>query len=123
MKKEVRTIIKVIRLLGLVVPFVLIIFINPASSAEFTVMQGWLMDENCLEAKKSPCPLEEYAKDKLVLLTPEEEVYRLKRNGVEDWKLRKAYGQLIGLKGLRDGDMIKVINIVQITGDKKLTKA
>jgi hypothetical protein len=114
---------KVIRLLGVVVTFVLIVFINSASSAEFTVMQGWLMSENCLEAKKIPCPLEEYAGEKLVLLTPDEQIYRLKKNGVEDWKLQKAYGQLIGVKGLRDDDMIKVTNIVQVTGDKKLTKA
>ncbi len=114
---------KLIRLLGLVVPFVFIVFVQSASSAEFTVMQGWLMDENCLEAKKTPCPLKEYAKDNLVLLTPDDQIYRLKKNGVEDWKLQKAYGQLIGLKGLRDGDMIKVTNIVQVTGDKKLTKA
>jgi hypothetical protein len=113
----------VIRLLGLAVPFVLIVFIQSASSAEFTVMQGWLMDENCLEAKKTPCPLNEYAKDKLVLLTPDDQIYELKKNGVEDWKLQKAYGQLIGVKGLRDGNMIMVTNIVQVTGDKKLTKA
>jgi|APCOG7522876152_1049122.scaffolds.fasta_scaffold77818_1 hypothetical protein len=115
--------LKVIRPLGLAVPFLLIVFIHSASSAEFTVMQGWLMDETCLEARKTPCPLKEYAKDKLVLLTPDEKIYRLERNGVEDWKLQKAYGQLIGVKGLRDGDMIKVTNIVQVTGDKKLTKA
>ena len=115
--------IKAIKFLGLVAPFVLIFFISPASSAEFTVMQGWLMDEKCLEAKKTPCPLEECAVDKMVLVTPEEEVYRLKNNGVADWKLQKAYGQLIGLKGLKDGDIIKVVDIVQITGGKKLTKA
>jgi hypothetical protein len=114
---------KVIRILGLAVPFLLIMFSQSASSAEFTVMQGWLMDENCLEAKKTPCPLEKYAKNKLVLLTPDDQIYRLQKNGVEDWKLQKAYGQLIGVKGLRDGDMIKVTNIVQVTGDKKLTKA
>ena len=56
-------------------------------------------------------------------MTADEQIYRLKKNGVEDWKLQKAYGQLIGLKGLRDGDMITVTNIVQVTGDKKLTKA
>lgn len=114
---------KAIRLLGLIVLFTVIVFINTASSAEFTVMQGWLMDENCLEAKKTPCPLEEYAKDKLVLLTPDDQIYRLKKNGVADWKLQKAYGQLIGLKGLIESDMIMVTNIVQVTGDKKLTKA
>lgn len=115
--------LKVIRSLGLAVLFLLIVFIHSASSDEFTVMQGWLMDEDCLEAGKTPCPLKEYAKDKLVLLTPDDQIYRLERNGVEDWKLQKAYGQLIGVKGLRDGDMIKVTNIVQVTGDKKLTKA
>lgn len=114
---------KAIRLLGLIVLFTVIVFINTASSAEFTVMQGWLIDENCLEAKKTPCPLEEYAKDKLVLLTPDDQIYRLKKNGVADWKLQKAYGQLIGLKGLIESDMIMVTNIVQVTGDKKLTKA
>jgi len=114
---------KTIRLPGLIVLLLLTVFINSASSAEFTVMQGWLMDENCLETKKTPCHLEEYAKDKLVLITPDDQIYRLKRNGVEDWKLQKAYGQLIGMKGLRDGDIIKVTNIVQVTGDKKLTKA
>ncbi len=115
--------IKAIKFLGLAAPFVLIIFISLVSSAEFSVMQGWLMDENCLEAKKMPCPLEECAVDKLILVTPEEEVFRLKNSGVADWKLRKAYGQLIGLKGLKDGETIRVVDIVQITGDKKLTKA
>lgn len=114
---------KVIRLLGLTVPFVLIVFSQSATSADFTVMQGWLMDENCLAAKKTPCPLDEYAKSNLVLLTPDDRIYKLKGNGVEDWKLQKAYGQLIGVKGLRDGDVIKVTNIVQVTGDGKLTKA
>jgi hypothetical protein len=114
---------KVIRFLGFIVPFVLIVFIQSVSSAEFTVMQGWLIDENCLEAKKIPCPLEEYTEDKLVLLTPDKQIYRLKKNGVKDWKLQKAYGQLIGVKGLRNDDLIKVTNIVQVTGDKKLTKA
>jgi hypothetical protein len=42
---------------------------------------------------------------------------------VEDWKLQKAYGQLIGLKGLMDGGTIKVTNIVQVTGAGKLRKA
>ncbi len=114
---------KMIRLPGLTVLFLLTLFINSASSAEFTVMQGWLMDEDCLEAKKVTCPLEEYTGDKLVLLTPDEQTYRLKRNGVEDWKLQKAYGQLIGLKGLMDGGTIKVTNIVQVTGAGKLRKA
>lgn len=114
---------KAIRLLGLMVLFVVIVFINSASSAEFTVMQGWLMGEDCLKAKEITCLLEGYAEDKLVLLTADKQIYRIKRNGVEDWKLQKAYGQLIGVKGLKDGDMIKVTNIVQITGDKKLTKA
>lgn len=114
---------KTIRLPGLIVLFMLTVFINAATSADFTVLQGWLIDENCLEAKKTPCPLEEYSGDKLVLLIPDEQTYRLKRNGVEDWKLQKAYGQLIGLKGLMDGDTIKVTNIVQVTGDGKLRKA
>ncbi len=114
---------KVIKFLGFIVTFVIIVFIHSASSAEFTVMQGWLMGENCLEAKEVTCLLKEYAEDKLVLLTPDEQIYKLKQNGVEDWKLQKAYGQLIGVKGLKDGDMIKVTNIVQVTGDKKLTKA
>ncbi len=114
---------KAIRFLVLIVLFLAIVFINSASSAEFTVMQGQMIDENCLEAKKTPCPLEEYTGDKLVLLTPDGQIYRLKRNGVEDWKLQKAYDQLIGVKGLMDGNMIKVTNIVQITGDKKLAKA
>ncbi len=114
---------KMIRLPGLTVLFLLTLFINSASSAEFTVMQGWLMDEDCLEAKKVTCPLKEYTGNNLVLLTPDEKTYRLKRSGVEDWKLQKAYGQLIGLKGLRDGDMIKVTNIVQVTGAGKLRKA
>ncbi len=116
---------KAIRLLGLIVLLVVSVFINSASSDEFTVMEGWLMDEDCLEAKKTPCPVEEYAKNKnkLVLLTPDEQIYRLKKNGVEEWRLQKAYGQLIGVKGLMDGDMIKVTNIVQITGDEELKKA
>ena len=114
---------KIIKLLGLIIPFVLIVFINSASSAEFTVMQGWLIDENCLEAKKVLCPLKDYAGDKLILLTPDDQIYKLKRNGVEGWKLQKAYGQLIGVKGLRDGGMIMVTNIVQVTGEKKLKKA
>jgi hypothetical protein len=114
---------KVIRLLGLIVLFVTSFVVHSASSAEFTVLQGWLMGETCIEAKKIPCPLKEYAEDKLVLLTPDEKIYKLKKNGVEDWKLQKAYGQLVGIKGLRDSDMIKVTNIVQVTGDKKLTKA
>jgi hypothetical protein len=117
-----------IRLLGLAILLMTIVLINPASSAEtqkaeFTVMQGWLMGEKCLEVGKTPCPLEEYEEIQLVLLTPDEKIYRLKGNGVEAWKLQKAYGQLIGLKGLREGDLIKVTNIVQVTGDKKLTKA
>ena len=114
---------KMLRLPGLTVLFLLTVFINSASSAEFTVMQGWLVDEDCLEAKKVTCPLEEYTGDKLVLLTPDEQIYRLKSSGVEGWKLQKAYGQLIGLKGLRDGNMIKVTNIVQVTGAGKLRKA
>ncbi|MEN8264449.1 MAG: hypothetical protein ABFR82_13415 [Nitrospirota bacterium] len=114
---------KTIRLSGLIVLFLLTVFINSASSAEFTVMQGWLMDEDCLEAKKVTCPLKEYTGNNLVLLTPDEQTYRLKSNGVEDWKLQKAYGQLIGLKGLRDGNIIKVTNIVQVTGAGKLRKA
>jgi hypothetical protein len=114
---------KVIRFLGLIVTFVLVVFINSASSAEFTVMQGWLLGEDCMEAKEITCFLEGYTEEKLVLLTSDDHVYRLKKDGVEDWKLQKAYGQLIGVKGLRDGDMIMVTNIVQVTGDKKLTKA
>ncbi len=114
---------KMTRLPGLIVLFLLTVFINSASSAEFTVMQGWLVNEDCLEAKKVICPLEEYTGDKLVILTPDEKTYRLKRNGVEDWKLQKAYGQLIGLKGLMDGNTIKVTNIVQVTGAGKLRKA
>jgi len=114
---------KVIRLLGFTGMFMVIVFITSASSAEFTVMQGWLIGEDCLEASKKTCLLENYAEEKLVLLTPDDQIYKLKRNGVEDWKLQKAYGQLIGVKGLRDGDMIKVTNLVQVTGDKKLTKA
>ncbi len=114
---------KVIRLLGLAVPFVLIMFSQSAISADFTVLQGWLMDEDCLKEKKVPCPLNEYTGDNLVLLTPDEQTYKLKNNGVENWKLQKAYGQLIGVKGLRDGNIIKVTNIVQVTGDRKLTKA
>ena len=114
---------KAIRFSGLIVLFTVIVFINTALSAEFIVMQGWLMDENCLKAKKTPCPLDGYTKDKLVLLAPDEEVYRIERNGVEEWKLLKAYGQLIGVKGIRDNKMITVTNIVQVTGDKKLTKA
>ena len=115
-------------LLGLIVLFMVIVSINSASSdetqnAEFTVMQGWLMGEKCLEAKKTPCLLEEYKENKLVLLTPDDQIYRFEKNGVEDWKLQKAYGQLIGVKGLREGNIIKVTNIVQVTGDKKLTKA
>jgi hypothetical protein len=86
-------------------------------------MQGWLIGEDCLKAKEITCLLEGYAGEKLVLKTADEQIYRLERNGVEDWKLQKAYGQLIGVKGLRDGDIIKVTNIVQVTGDKKLTKA
>ncbi len=118
---------KSIRLLGLIVLMV-IVFINSASSAEtqpaeFTVMQGWLMGEQCLEAKKTPCPLEEYGENKLVFLTPDDQIYKFEKNGVEDWKLQKAYGQLIGVKGLKEGDIIKVTNIVQVTGDRKLTKA
>ena len=114
---------KVIRLLGLLISFVLIVFIHSASSAEFTVMQGWLIGEDCLKAKEITCLLEGYAGEKLVLKTADEQIYRLKKNGVEDWKLQKAYGQLIGVKGLKDGGMIMVMNIVQVTGDKKLTKA
>lgn len=119
---------KMIRLLGFTVLFMGMVYINQSTSAdtqtaEFTVMQGWLMGEKCLEEGKTPCPLEEYEKSQLILLTPDEQVYRLKGNGVEDWKLQKAYGQLIGVKGLREGDLIKVTNLVQVTGDKKLTKA
>ena len=114
---------KAIRLLGFTGMFMVIVFISSALSAEFTVMQGWLIGEDCLEANEKTCLLENYAEDKLVLLTSDDQTYRLKRNGVEAWKLQKAYGQLIGVKGLRDGDMIKVTNLVQVTGDKKLTKA
>ncbi len=114
---------KTIRLTGLIVLFILTVFINSASSAEFTIMQGWLMDEDCLESKKVPCPLKEYTGNNLVILTPDDKIYRLNKNGVKDWKLQKAYGQLIGLKGLRDGNMIKVTNIVQVTGAGKLKKA
>jgi hypothetical protein len=114
---------KVTRLLWLMVPFLVIIFINLAYSAELTVMQGWLMGENCLKAEKPSCPLKEYENENLVILTPEKEIYRFEKNGVEDWKIQKAYGQLIGFKGLKEGDTIRVTNLVQITGDKKLTKA
>ncbi len=112
-----------IRFWGLVVLFMAIVFINSASSNEFTVMEGWLMGENCLKAEKTPCPVEEYVKENLVFLTLDEQLYRLKKNGVEDWRLQKAYGQLIGVKGLMDGNIIKVTNIVQITGDEELKKA
>lgn len=119
---------KTISLLGLTVLFIITLSINSALSnetqpAEFTVMQGWLMGDNCIKTKKTPCPLEEYEKNKLVLITPDDQIYKLEKNGVEEWKLRKAYGQLIGLKGLRNNDVIKVSNIVQITGGRKLTKA
>lgn len=114
---------KAIRLLGFAGMFMVIVFITSAFSAEFTVMQGWLIGEDCLEANRKTCFLENYAEEKLVLLTSDDQIYKLKRNGVEAWKLQKAYGQLIGVKGLRDGDMIEVTNIVQVTGDKKLTKA
>ncbi len=112
-----------IRFLGLIVLLVVSVFINSASSDEFTVMEGWLMGENCLKAEKTPCPVKEYANETLVFLTPDEQLYRLEKNGVEDWRLQKAYGQLIGVKGLVDGDIIKVTNIVQITGDEELKKA
>jgi hypothetical protein len=112
-----------IRLLGLTGLFVVTVFIGSALSADFTVMQGWLIDEECMEARETTCLLEKYSEEKLVLLTADDQIYRLKKNGVESWKLQKAYGQLIGVKGLKEGDMIKVTNIVQVTGDKKLTKA
>ncbi len=114
---------KSIKSSGLIALLLLTILVSITNAAEFTIMQGWLIGEDCLKAKKSPCPLRGFSEDKLILLTIDEKAYRIEENGVEDWKLQKAYGQLIGLKGLRESDIIKVNDIVQITGGKKLTKS
>lgn len=100
------------------------VFSSSVPASEFAIVRGWLMDEDCLKEEKKPCPLEEYNEEKgLVLVTVDEKIYNLEEYGVEDWKLQKAYSQLIGVKGLKEGETIKVTNIVQITGDKKLSKA
>lgn len=114
---------KTIMPLVLTILFIATGFISSASSAEFIVMQGWLISEDCMKAKKLTCPLEEYKDEKLLIQLLGGQIYRFQKNGVEDWKIQKAYGQLIGVKGLKDGETIKVTNIVQVTGDKKLTKA
>lgn len=114
---------KAITLFGLISLFIIVVFPGSASSGEFTIMQGWLVGKDCLKAKKIVCPLEEYIKEALILLTADKQTYKFEKNGVEEWKVQKAYGQLIVVKGIKDGDIMKVTNIVQVTGDKKLTKA
>lgn len=94
-----------------------------AFAADFTVMQGTLIDEDCLKAKATPCPLERYTGQKLVLVALDRNVYKIEEYGVPDWKLQKAFGQLVVVKGLKEGDRIMVTNLAQITGDAKLTKA
>lgn len=111
------------RFLAMLVFFAVVALVSPAIAADFTIMQGTLIDEECLKAKTTPCLLERYAGQKLILLTLDRNVYRIQEYGVPDWKLQKAFGQLVVVKGLKEDDKIMVTNLAQITGDAKLTKA
>jgi len=97
--------------------------IAPVSAAEFAMMQGRLVDEDCLKAKLTPCPLEKFTGEGLVLVTLDDKVYKIVGDGVPDWKLQKAYTQLVGIRGMKEGDKIMLTDLVQITGDKPLSKA
>lgn len=101
-----------------------IVAVAPAahlSASEFTIMQGRLIDEDCLLAKKNPCPLENFTGQRLVLLTLDEVAYRIQPQGIADFKLNNAYGQVVVVKGMKQGDTIRVADLFR--PEKALTKA
>lgn len=91
------------------------------SASEFTIMQGRLLDEDCLLAKKNPCLLENFTGKRLVLLTLDEVPYKIQPQGVADFKLNNAYGQVVVVKGMKQGNTIMVADLFR--PEKALTKA
>lgn len=115
--------VKTLKLGGLLAFFMVVALSAPVLAAEFTMMQGRLIDEDCLKAKSTPCPLYNFTGEGMVLVTLDGKVYKIEADGVPDWKLQKAYTQLVGVRGMKEGDKIMVTDLVQITGDKPLSKA
>ncbi len=115
--------VKTLKLGGLLIFFMVVVLSAPVLAGEFTTMQGRLIDEDCLKAKLTPCPLEKFTGEGLVLVTLDDKVYKIVGDGVPDWKLQKAYTQLVGMRGMKEGNTIMPTDMVQITGDKPLTKA
>jgi len=118
--------VKTLKLAGLIALFVVTALIAPVSAAEFAMMQGRLVDEDCLKAKSTPCPLYKFTGENLVIVGLDDKVYKIgveEGANVPDWKLQKAYTQLVGIRGMKEGDKIMLTDLVQITGDKPLSKA
>jgi len=72
--------VKTLKLAGLIALFVVTALIAPVSAAEFAMMQGRLVDEDCLKAKSTPCPLYKFTGENLVIVGLDDKVYKI---GVE----------------------------------------